>query len=370
VLWMSDNSPSAVGISSFCEYAPLVFSPLIGVFVDRWDRKQTFVSATVFRVVILITVALSLVTHQVWLVYIGAFIGAIGTAFGNSATGGIMMQLVSATDRKTAVTTYTLVGSIGMMIGPALGTLLYQQIGPAITLLLIAALYLIASLLVFSIKLEKFIRPDIEKSIASVVKDMKSGLLYLWNHPFMRPILFTAGIIGMCGGLVNVLEVFLVTDFLHLDKNILSVLLAVQGAGSILCIPLVQKMKMPMEKMFPVSITMMGVCLLIMIVYPNLYVVGIGFLLFSLGNIMFNVANGTIRQTKIALEYQGRSISMYNMILMGSIGFFMLIGGWVHTHLPVQIPFAIAGLAAMLVGFILLPILGSQVARIATTSTN
>lgn len=336
VMNLSHGSSRAIAVNMFCEFIPMFLAPVLGVFVDRWDRKRTFMWATAVRGVILVGIAWSLHYHSLYGIYFGAFVGSIATVFTQTSESGLVMQMVPKDSLKTAASLKQLISSSMTLMGPPLGAGIFALIGGKGALIVAFLLFTLAAALIASLPLARFRREDVEENFASIISDLNLGWRYAKQHPLVPSILTVGFALGVSGGILNVLEVFIVTQFLGLHQTLLATMLAIQGLGMLLSVPIVNKWRIRMDFLLPVSVLIIGAGLGLMVSYPNFWVTVAGYLVFSFGNIAESTAMGTLLQTEVESEFQGRVISLLQTVSMGTMGLLMLITGWVHIYVSVQ----------------------------------
>lgn len=336
VMNLSHGSSRAIAVNMFCEFIPMFLAPVLGVFVDRWDRKRTFMWATTVRGVILVGIAWSLHYHSLYGIYFGALVGSIATVFTQTSESGLVMQMVPKDSLKTAASLKQLISSSMTLMGPPLGAGIFALIGGKGALIVAFLLFTLAAALIASLPLARFRREDVEENFASIISDLNLGWRYAKQHPLVPSILTVGFALGVSGGILNVLEVFIVTQFLGLHQTLLATMLAIQGLGMLLSVPIVNKWRIRMDFLLPVSVLIIGAGLGLMVSYPNFWVTVAGYLVFSFGNIAESTAMGTLLQTEVESEFQGRVISLLQTVSMGTMGLLMLITGWVHIYVSVQ----------------------------------
>ncbi|MGH2508880.1 MAG: MFS transporter, partial [Ktedonobacteraceae bacterium] len=144
----------------------LFVGSVAGVCVDRWDKRRTMLVIDILRALLIIL--LLLVTGQVPLPLIGhyalsvwgqllaiyltvALISACGQFFG-PAEMALIGDIVPEQQRSQASALSYMAGSIGWIIGPALGSLLFVTLGPLLSVLVNAFSFLISWLMVLAIQ--------------------------------------------------------------------------------------------------------------------------------------------------------------------------------------------------------------------------
>src|SRR6266511_892688 len=126
----------------------LLVSPLAGVFVDRWDRRSTLIVANAAQAVILLPMLL--VNRVADLALLLALLAVQTTLarFVDPAEHALLPRLVPAADLAVANSLNALNNNLARLVGPALGGLVAASTGLAGAVLLDAASFLIAAVLV------------------------------------------------------------------------------------------------------------------------------------------------------------------------------------------------------------------------------
>lgn len=355
VLELSQGSAVAFSINMFCEFAPIfLFGFLVGAFVDRWDRKRTVLGAIVFRAIMMLFFIWAISVGSLYMIYTGSFVSAIGTLFFRASTPAFMMQFVPEEDRKMAANLRQMSMSTMLLIGSPIGTLFYMKIGASHSLLLTVLLFVAAWLLVQTVKVDNT-ASDTTKTRASIIqigRDILEGFHYSWKNPILRPILFSNIFFGYGAGIVNVLEIFIITEYLGLPKEAMAILASVQGAGMLFSTFAVGKLKLPLDRLLSYGMVVMGIGLGGMVSFPSFFVTAGALVVFSLGQIGFNVGMATLMQTKVAFEYQGRSMMTVSTVFNGFMVLAMLTSGWLHEAFSIR-PVVLGGGVMIILGGII-----------------
>jgi DHA3 family macrolide efflux protein-like MFS transporter len=351
VLEISNHSAKAVSFNMFMEFLPILAAPFIGVHIDRWNRKKVFQLGTIMRALVTVVVASTMGYHWLWAIFIGGFLASLCSVFISSATSGFLHEIVQPEDQKVAVSLNQLIGSIMMLLGPAVGTLIYTICGAMLTMVFSGVLLLISAIFVACIKtLKKQQNVGSDLQGKGFLEELKYGMSYSWSNSSMRPLFVAMVFIGIGAGILNALEIFIVTEFLNLPEGMLATILTFQAIGMIVSVPLISRIRIPLDKLFPIAMIITGAGMAIMVVYPSMITTVVGFLIFSFGNITINITQGTILQTRVSDEFQGRVSSLLNMLLMGSMGLAMLLAGGMHEVFRTQYIILAAASPAIIVG--------------------
>ncbi|MFD2171959.1 MFS transporter [Tumebacillus lipolyticus] len=344
VMELSGESPFAISSIFFAEFAPIfLFGFFIGVFADRWDRRKTMLGAILFRVLVMLMIVVAISIESLWMIYVGAFISTIGTLFFRSPAGAFVMQFVPRPELKTAMSLRQITNSTMMLIGPAVGTAVFLTYGGAVALALTALLMVGSSLLIFSIKVPPSAREadDSAGKFKGVLLDMMEGFRYSWSNAAVRPLLLTQVFLGLGSGLINVVEIFIVTEFLGLPKEMLTWLVTTQGGAMLIGALIVQRMKTASYRLLSYGLLLMGLGFAGLVAYPSIWVTLLFMVLFAFGNSMLTIGIGTTMQTYVAFEYQGRTGTTVMTLFNGFMVIAMLTAGWLQAALT-TVPLVLA----------------------------
>jgi MFS transporter, DHA3 family, macrolide efflux protein len=122
--------------------------------------------------------------------------------------------------------------AIFMIIGPILGSFVFQQFGIYISMAVVGIAFLLSALVLTLLPPDRMEKKD--ESETSLWHEMKLGFQYVWS----RKILVTLGggfmAAGLGLGLIHPLAIFLVTERLGLEEDYLQWLFAAHGAAMII----------------------------------------------------------------------------------------------------------------------------------------
>ena len=107
----------------------LLFGSVAGVFVDRWDRKNTMIVADVLRGALLLLMVLVRSREQLWLIYLSAFAMAVVGQFFGPAKSAIIPRLVDRQDLLSANSLNALSDALTRLVGAGLGGALMGSFG-------------------------------------------------------------------------------------------------------------------------------------------------------------------------------------------------------------------------------------------------
>src|SRR3954454_429038 len=136
------NKLSALALGSFA-----------GVFVDRWDRQRTMVTANVIRALLLLPLLAVNSADRIWIVYvIAAALSAVGQFF-RPAENALLPLLVDRDQLVPANSLNALGANLSGLVGPALGGVTAAWIGLGGVAAIDSVSYVIALVMIAAIAL-------------------------------------------------------------------------------------------------------------------------------------------------------------------------------------------------------------------------
>ena len=240
----TDWAPAAVSGLMLCALvAIMVVGPAAGVFVDRWNRRRTMLGSEVIRGVLVgvLTLVMLLPTSAlpvgVWLALLYVTIIVVNAAgqFFNPARFATIGEIVpDEADRTRAFGLGQAATATAAIIGPPLAAPLLFTFGIQWALLLNALSYAVSFLAVRSVN---FPASD-PAPCGPVAKpawrtEFVAGLKMFAHNRFLVALLCVAVISSLGTGALNALDIFFLTDNLHIAPRLLGVMTMAYGLGSV-----------------------------------------------------------------------------------------------------------------------------------------
>ena len=169
------GSAAAAGVFAAAVLPRVLLGSVAGVFVDRWDRKRTMVATDLLRAALLLPLLAAGSADLLWLVFLVR--AALGTVrlFFDPAESALLPRLVGEERLVAANALNALNNNVGMLVGPAVGGLLYARYGLGVVVAADAATFLASAALVAAIRSDA--RPD-----AGSVADAASAWGRFWRE--------------------------------------------------------------------------------------------------------------------------------------------------------------------------------------------
>jgi MFS family permease len=231
-IWAKEltGSNAAAGLIFFVIVVPQLFSPFAGLFVDRLRKRPLLI---VVNTLAGLSVLLLLFVHgrdDVWLLYVVAALYGVGNVILYSARSAFLVIMLPRDLLADANAAFMTVREGLRLISPLVGAGLYAATSGAVVAVLDAATYgaVVAALLLVRTPEE---RPEREES--NFLTELAAGVRHIIATLPLKQIIFTTGACILFVGFSETL-VFAVIEFgLERSPAFLGVLEALQGAGAI-----------------------------------------------------------------------------------------------------------------------------------------
>lgn len=230
VMNRTGGDPFAVSLLSLLEYAPIfVFSLIGGVLADRWNPKRTMIAGDLLSA-LSVCVIMILLAADWWVSLYGAvFVSAVASQFSQPSSAKVFKRHVPEDKVPAAIGFSQSVSALFLIAGPIAGTAIYQLAGIQASLLMLPILFGLSALVLAMLPQDK--EAARHESKASIKDDLVSGYRFLAAQPQLRRLFLTFAIVGFAAGLVQPLEIFIVTERLGLAEEQIQWFAAVDGFG-------------------------------------------------------------------------------------------------------------------------------------------
>jgi MFS family permease len=311
-----------LGLVSFAGQIPsLLFSPFIGVWVDRLPRRQVLVATQALSLLQATILALLVWTgsEEIWhLLALSLLLGCINAA-DMPARQALVVELVEAReDRGNAIALNSVMFNATRLVGPALGGLLIPLVGEAMCFALNAVSYLFSLLSLVLLRLAALEKETEKKSWRRGFRD---GWNYTFGHPPIRQLLQLLALMSLSAMPYTVLLPVLAVRYFGGGAPLLGTLMAMAGAGS-LCGALILAFRrsiVGLERLVGAAALLAALSLLGL--SAGVSVEAAGVLLFALGvGLLFLIVGvNTLLQHMVPDHLRGRVMSFYNMSFLGLV---------------------------------------------------
>ncbi|MDX8360705.1 MFS transporter [Cytobacillus sp. IB215316] len=328
----------------------LLFGPIVGVLVDKWDRKNLMLLADVLRAVLISLIPLFHFMNilQIWHLYVISFaLTILSLLFDVTIITVIPNIIKQSTGKKltTANAAFQLVNQLADIIGPILAGFLIAIIG-GFNILWIDVISFCLTFLAI-LKLPNLGKNSGETNIRSIYKDMKEGLMWLLKDRLNLSFSLQAMVGNLGYSTVYAVLMFYLLSSLQLDENQISLNYALLGTGGVLGSFIVVPLERVLRRgiLIPMLLLIGTIGFAYAIVSDFWLAPGISLGLVATCNVAWNTLVMTVRQESVPKLMLGRVLSFSRVFTRLAMPLGALLGVYVADHFHPGGVFIVAGIA-------------------------
>ncbi|MEY4348931.1 MAG: hypothetical protein RL719_228 [Actinomycetota bacterium] len=342
----------------------IIFSPLAGTIADR---VSTRVAVPIFSVISGFAVLAQTLQLDTWAVFALLFIANTAASVVGPSWQKLLPVLAAPDDLGRAMGTAQTYFSVAGLLGPSIAGLLVKQTGFFWTFFIDGVATLFIALVPFLLNINH--KPEELKEGEKT--DMAQGFKFLIGNALLRSLVIMIFALVLCISIVNVGDVFLVTDILGADSLIYGLVGTGFAVGMFLMSAFSSSLKIGHKAqliMVGAGSICMAVCGLLVGVAPNYWVImGLWFLAGG-ANAILNTYGVAMMINVVPHEVQGRVFAAFSAITsVASIGS-MSMAGFLIDAFGVREIFVIAGALSVLAVLLLFPSVYREQSKIIAAS--
>jgi len=194
VIWyitLETSSGFLMTLSIVFSFLPqILISLFAGVWADRYNRKKLIIYADLFIAIPTLILAFLFLSGMtsLWLIFLISIVRSIGSGVQSPAVGAILPQIVPSDKLMKVNGINSSIGSVMMLVSPALSGLLLSLFGLSATLFLdfatAATAVVILSFLPISARKKSADEPD-----SNVMQELRAGIAYARSHTLIKYLL-------------------------------------------------------------------------------------------------------------------------------------------------------------------------------------
>lgn len=314
----------------------VLLGPVAGAIADRHSRKAIIVLGDLARGVVMLGVAVLAWTlpAQPQLVLGALFAaslvsGVIGAVF-NPAVGAAIPDLVPAARLTTANALTQLSGQGAVVVGQAMGGVLYRTLGAPVLFLADGISFLISGASEAFIRVPERASRGGSPGVRSYLLDARTGFACVWRNTGLRTLVLTATVLNFIFMPMFVLLPFYVRDILHADAAWYGFMLAALSAGSVAGITLAGLVPINGARrahVLSAAFLLLPALLVVLAAVRTIAPALIVLLAAGLLSGSINVYVITLAQTATAAELRARVLAIVYALAQAAIPFGMAFGG-------------------------------------------
>ena len=351
---LSHSVPVMRNLFFFSTLPILLFSPLAGVYVDRWSRKKTLIVADLLRAgFILLIPLLAGYTDGMWSIYGVIFLVFTVTCFFSPAKSAIIPNLVKKRELLAANSLSNITRLIAMIGGVTAGGIIVAWTGTKMSFYLDSLSFLLSGLAILAIRIKE--DPPLEESkggIKRVTTELVAGLNFIRKKKRVRFVATNLFILMGASGIGYLLVTVFVTKALDLGTIGLSVLATFLGmgmlAGSLIYGHFGEQIER--EKVIVGGVLTCGVCAVLLGGSKSLFLLSLGVSIIGFIASPIMIAAYTLTQELTPDRIRGRVFSALEVIINSSFLLFIWVAAVLGAWLPIQSIFYLTGVGLLVYG--------------------
>ncbi|WP_028776055.1 MFS transporter [Shimazuella kribbensis] len=230
----TNNDPYAISLISIAEFAPIfVFSFIGGTFADRWMPRKTMIWCDLLSSVSVFLVLFAIHFGTWESVYFVTFISAILSQFSQPSGMRLIKEHVSEDQVQQMMALYQSVMATFSILGPMLGTFFYSNFGLEISITVMGFVFLFSALVLIRLPKDK-LKPASKMGKNQFRSEFVEGFRYVWKSPMLRMLGVSFALAGLAVGVIQTLNLFIVTERLGKPEEFLQYMLMVSGGAMLI----------------------------------------------------------------------------------------------------------------------------------------
>ncbi|MBB2912712.1 MFS family permease [Streptosporangium becharense] len=334
-----EKSTSAVQIAAglavlFLPYS--ILGPFVGVFIDRWSRRQILVIAPLVRGALLLTTAVLVAAEAPDAVFYAAALGVLGVnRFFLAALGASLPHVVPAERLMVANAVTPTSGTVLTFVGIGVGYLLRMIFGTdhrgTAVLLAVSGLVFGLSALIARTMGRQLLgpafdpdRPQAREAVRHVLSGLLDGARHIVHHraaaAAMGAMATHRFMYGMCTAMLVMLSRYYFAENAEDALNAATLVVATSGVGyflAILVTPWATE-RFTIERWVPAMLVTAGVLTLVLGLPFRQWGFAVAGLVLGVAGQSIKICADTAVQRDVEDAYLGRAFSIYDMLFNGT----------------------------------------------------
>jgi MFS family permease len=325
-----------------------------GQLIDKMNRRALMIICDASRALLFATIPLAwaLAGPQVWLIYV---VTALGAILGMIFQVGFITTVANLVDKEQIITANGYINAtmaITAMIGPLLGGIAVEHVGPALALSVQAAAFAASALSLLFVRLRPPREADATAAEDTGIRSLLAGVRFLFAQPVLRAVTILLLGYGLATGAAMDLFIFHIKSDLHQDGAAIGFVFAASSIGAIigsLGAGFIRK-RLGFGPSYLGATILSGIPFILIGVIANLYVLVALAACFQFASMVQGINSMSLRQEITPEALLGRVTSAFWTIA----GIMTPLGAAAGTYLAARIgapdTFIWMGLLALLIG--------------------
>lgn len=361
VMEVTGGDSFAVSMISVAEYAPIfIFSFIGGVFADRWRPKKTMVwceclsSLSVF-------VVFAILENGAWqAVFFATLCSSILSQFAQPSGMKLFKNHVRDEDAQACMSLMQTLTSIFMVLGPVLGTWVYEQAGIEASIGLTGVCFLLSAIAMVFVPADQK-QPNRRENVSLLV-EMGEGFRYVFVNKLLLKLSLCFALVGLGVGLISPLGIFLVTERLDLPAEALKWITIPYGAGEIIggIVTFALAAKANPRRLLMIGLLINGAGILLSGLSTALWLTMTAQFIIALLQPAIFVGNSALVMRHTDQSFIGRVMGIRTPLMTGAMLLAMSAAGMLKNALSLAVVYELAGFCFIAGLLIMIPLVRTK----------
>lgn len=354
------HSATKVGIGMLLSAIPnIIFSPIAGVIVDRYNKKKLMFICECIRAISLMSVTALMVSGviNIWHIYLMIIINSIAESFYEPCVGVVTIQIAGKENLPIMNSLMSTTNALLRTAGYAVAGILMVLAGLEILFFIDGITFVVSAISAVIISIPKSEEKKLS-GISDILVDLKSAVIYIRNNKIIPILLLAYFIINTLIVPVSSFIPQLITIHLHLNKNniwcgLLPTIFSAMVIVGQLVYPILEKQKINTKTIYLVGFILCGGAVLASAFRATILFAVIMFVVVAFSGSIIMSWSGTELSRQCDIEYLGRVSSLTSAVMLAGTPLAASISGVLIDTIPMYMIFLGVGFILIVSGIIL-----------------
>ena len=330
------GTPEQVTGISIAYLIPLAFfSPLAGVFVDRWNVKTTMIASDLTRGVLALTLVF---VHNLWGIYAIFFAISMVSSFFSPAQSVTVRTIVPKEGLMSANALMMQAMQITRILSPSAASAIVAALGAGACYYIDTASFFFSALMLSAIAINRPSAAPSTGGVKAVLDQLFSGMKFIFTHPAISFVVLAMGAGMFALSCFGPLIAIYVRDLLHAGNGLYGVLSSLIGVGMVVGSLLLRRLTKNARKEIVVlaGLLMIGLAILLTALVQHAAVTALGMFGVGFGVAYIIAPSQALFQQETPVAMVGRVSSSVMSVLTCSQVVGMMISGTIAQAIGIR----------------------------------
>lgn len=311
----------------------IIFGSIAGVFVDRWNKLRTMLVVNLIQIVVVLALTMVQSAEQSWILFVVLFVESSIAQFFGPAENALLPKLVNEDQLVAANSLNSMNDNLARLIGPAIGGVVLATYGFANVVIIDAASFGLAALLIFAVMMsfseEKAVsavetKPEpvpvmtVRQKVAELTADWKAGLGIVRSKSILSNTFTVIGIALFADAIISAILVIFLQEELGMSSAEFGYIMTARGIGGLIGGLTLGQLgdRINPRHLLSGSLLMLATVIFIAVNVTALWVLMVAMVFGGIPAVGMFIAVQTIFHKNAPEEYLGRVFGLFQTVLM------------------------------------------------------